>query len=316
MTQSTDNTHKLGGLGQQAEIINQSHGIKAVLQYNGKGLGPCIVQRWQGYLGEYNIPQLAFPMVVMVAGGRAKIRRKDGGRRLSLDYAMPGEITLIPRNQKMNWHVNGEMDVISLIFGSEKTCNHVQAFYDRIARQYGDQDFVGSFTNNYIFTNCNHITNILMGSSTRESHYINLHLEALETYLLEYLGTSNNGLQANKVKNSHYVTFTMQRLTHSLANKIRIEDIARELRVSPAYLTKRFKEEVGVTPHNFLLFKRIKRAQTLLAETNMDIASIAEESGFSHQSHLTRNFSKMIGMSPLKFRQRAQTGQAQPDPPA
>jgi len=305
LTPDDKNNRELMG---QAETINQSHGIKAALQYDGQGIGPCIVQRWQGYLGEYSIPQLDYPMVVMVAGGRAKIRRRNCEKRLSMDYAMPGEITLIPRNQDMNWHVNGDMDVISVIFGSEKTCDHIQGIYDRIARQYDQPDFVGSFTNNYIFTNCNHITNIMMADNMQGSHYIDLHLEALERYILSYLGTANDGLKANKVKNSHYVTFTMQRLTHSLANKIRIEDIARELRVSPAYLTKRFKEEVGVTPHSFLLIKRIKRAQSLLAETSLDIASIAEESGFSHQSHLTRNFSKMVGMSPLKFRRRAQAG--------
>lgn len=294
----------------QAEIINRAHGFPATLQFEGRGVGACLVQRWQGYLDEYDVPSLVYPMIAIIAGGRAKIRRQRSGHVLSIDYAMPGDITLIPREQQMRWHVKGDMDVIALTFSDHRTCDRIQGLYDRIAQQFGSGDYVGSFTNSYIYTCCSHISQVLISAAEVDTHYIDAQFKALELYIQAFLGEADDVPQTREQLHSHCVTFTMQRLTHSLANRLRIEDIARELRVSPAYLTKRFKQELGITPHHFLLLKRIKRAQDLLVNTTFSIAEIADESGFSHQSHLTRNFSKVVGVSPLKFRQRAHTNAA------
>src|SRR5690606_37834168 len=107
----------------------------------------------------------------------------------------------------------------------------------------------------------------------------------------------------DKDTTSYLISYTLQRLNFGINTNIYMEDIARELRVSPSYLTKKFKEDVGIPPHQFLLMLRIRKAKQLLAETDIDIASIADECGFSHQGHLTRYFSKDVGMPPLKFRQ-------------
>ncbi|MCK9504449.1 MAG: helix-turn-helix transcriptional regulator [Porticoccaceae bacterium] len=292
----------------QSEVINRAHGIKAFIEESVTGLAPCFIQRWRGYLGEYDIPKLRFPMIALISGGRAKIRRIKSSRTLSIDYAMPGDITLIPRDQDMRWHVNGEVDVIAFTFENPETCDHLQNVYNKILSQSRNKHYVGSFTNAYIFTTCNHLTNILSDPESVSRDYIATQVQALELYILNYLGNKNDGLHPIKENHSHYVDYAMQRLNLGVKSKIHVEDIARELRVSPAYLTKKFKDEVGITPHHFLLLTRIKKAQSLLAETDVDIATIAQESGFSHQSHLTRHFSREIGMSPFKFRQYAQKG--------
>lgn len=292
-------------ISEQAEIINLSHGFKAVLQHEGVGLEACLIQRWQGYLGEYNIPSLEHPMIAIVAGGKARIRRQLFENELSLDYAMPRDITLIPRKQPMRWHVHGDMDVISVIFSNGKTCQRLQDLYNKISHQFGNENFVGSFTDTYIYSSCDHITNVLLSAEEIDARYVDVHLQALELYIQNFLSKTYEGVPTQKQIHSHYVSYSMQRITQGLANELRIEDIAKELRISHSYLTKRFKQELGITPHHFLLLKRIKKAQDLLANTTTRISAIAEESGFSHQSHLTRHFSKIVGMSPLRFRQRA-----------
>ncbi|NIB44127.1 helix-turn-helix transcriptional regulator [Pseudomaricurvus alkylphenolicus] len=244
-------------------------------------------------------------MIAMVIGGKARIRRERYENELSVDYSMPGDITLIPQNQAMRWHVNGEKDVISVIFSNEKTCSILQNPYDRISQQFGNEDFVGSFSDAYLYASCNHLTNVLLSAETIDVGYIDVHLKALELYAQNYLGNGDKGVLPKIPLHSHHVIFAMQRLIQDLANEVRIEGIAKELRVCHAYLTKRFKQELDITPHHFLMLQRIKKAQELLVNTDLGIATIAEESGFSHQSHLTRNFSKIVGVSPLKFRQRS-----------
>ena len=58
-----------------------------------------------------------------------------------------------------------------------------------------------------------------------------------------------------------------------------------------------------MTPHRYLLSRRIERARRLLAETNMSIAQIAYLCGFSSQAHLTIAFRKLSGHTPGGYRQ-------------
>ncbi|MCB1668248.1 MAG: AraC family transcriptional regulator [Porticoccaceae bacterium] len=289
----------------QSRVINQSHGIDAFVEATGMGVSNCLIQRWHGYLDEYDIEPLTYPLLTVIYGGRAKIRRMIDRENLSVDYAMPGDITIVPRDQAMRWSINREVDVVAVMFQNPATCDCLQDLYDQILSQSDDSVFVGSFTNAYIYTACNHLTNVLSASEKPPQTYIEAQLLALELYILNYLGKKDNGLKPTKDFYSRQVAYTLQRLTLEIKNRIRVEDIAHELNISPSYLTRKFKEEVGVSPHHLLLLKRIKRAQELLANTDIDILTISLESGFSSQSHLTRYFSKELGMSPLKFRQRA-----------
>ena len=290
----------------QSELMNRSHGIDAFISGSGLGVDACLILRWKGYLGEYDIEPLAYPVLVVSCGGRARIRRMIDNHQLSEDYAMAGDITLIPRGQAMRWNVNREVDVIAVIFENAKTCDLLQNLYDRIIHKSDANAFVGSFTNEYIFTTCSHLTNILSGDESVNQDYLNTHLRALELYLLNYLGRKNDGLQPLNTPYSQHVHYTIERLELGFRNKIQIDDIARELGLSPEYLSRIFKVEVGTTPHRLLLARRIRHAKSLLANTEVDISTIAYESGFSSQSHLTRLFTREVGMSPLKFRKHTQ----------
>lgn len=291
-------------LYEQAEIINAAHALTPLVQHRSHVWDGCIIQRWRGFLGEYEIPPLTYPIITIISGGRAKIKRIGNSNRLSLDYAMPGDIALIPRNLGMSWRVNGDMDVIAITFRSEQINDQLQDIYDHIADKISDANYVGSFSNSYLFTNANHLSNVLLSPDKNTAAYVDAHLQSIGLYINHFFGKKDDGLAEFQL-HSHPVNYTVQRLSLGISNKINIEDIAEELRVSPAFLTKKFKQEVGITPHTFLLHKRIHKAQTLLSDTDMEIASIAVDCGFSHQSHLTRNFSKLTGFSPLKFRQQA-----------
>ncbi|BFM06805.1 helix-turn-helix domain-containing protein [Halioxenophilus aromaticivorans] len=256
-------------------------------------------------MGEYKVPALNYPILAVISAGRAKIKRLADNTNLSTDHAMPGDVALVPRQQEMSWRVNGEMDVITITFADSDLCNLLQHIYQKIGDKITNTAYVGSFNNTYLFTNANHISNVLLSGDPNLESYVDAHLQAAGLYIMNYLGKKDDGL-AELQLHSHPVKYTLQRLTLGISNKINIEDIAAELRLSPALLAKKFKSEMGVTPHNFLLLKRIQKAQYLLANTMIDIASIAIDCGFSHQSHLTRNFTKNTGLSPLKYRQQSQ----------
>jgi AraC family transcriptional regulator len=87
-----------------------------------------------------------------------------------------------------------------------------------------------------------------------------------------------------------------------LALDLSLFELARVAGVSPFYLTRFFKAQIGKTVHEYVLSQRIERAKRLLGRTSLDIAAIANAVGFPNQSHFSRAFARHTGATPLEFR--------------
>ena len=82
------------------------------------------------------------------------------------------------------------------------------------------------------------------------------------------------------------------------------EKLAQELHYSRPHLSRKFKEETGMTLTDFILTKKSEEAARLLAFTDKSLISISDYLGFSSQSHFARVFKKYIGMTPSEYRSR------------
>lgn len=89
----------------------------------------------------------------------------------------------------------------------------------------------------------------------------------------------------------------------NLAQKITLSDLAAIAGVGKFYFCRLFKSSTNMTPYNYVLQQRIERAKSLLSHSNLAIAEIALECGFSNQSHLAKHFRTMVGTSPMVYRQ-------------
>ncbi|KXU88720.1 AraC family transcriptional regulator [Paraburkholderia monticola] len=87
----------------------------------------------------------------------------------------------------------------------------------------------------------------------------------------------------------------------NLDRPICLDDLANIANVSRFHLSRLFKRAMGVTAICFVEQCRIRRAQSLIAETNLSLAEIALETGFADQSHFTRRFHRHVGCTPAVF---------------
>jgi len=86
---------------------------------------------------------------------------------------------------------------------------------------------------------------------------------------------------------------------------IDLEEAARQAGVSPFHFLRLFAKVLGVTPHQYLVRARLRRAARLLAETTRSITEIALDVGFNDLSNFVRTFHRAAGVSPGRFRQAA-----------
>jgi AraC-like DNA-binding protein len=84
---------------------------------------------------------------------------------------------------------------------------------------------------------------------------------------------------------------------------IGLREIADHVALSPYYLLRAFRANIGMPPHAYLESVRIRQAQRLI-ETGKPLAEVAGEVGFSSQSHLTQRFKQIIGVTPGQYAQQ------------
>ncbi len=83
---------------------------------------------------------------------------------------------------------------------------------------------------------------------------------------------------------------------------ITISNVAYKVNLSAWELSHLFKEQMGVTPIEYLTNIRIERAKKLLLTTDKKCCNIYYEVGYNGQAHFTRKFKEVTGMTPLEFR--------------
>lgn len=84
--------------------------------------------------------------------------------------------------------------------------------------------------------------------------------------------------------------------------ELSLKRVAEELNVSYSYLSNVFNKEAKIKFNDYLQGVRVKESTILLKQTNMDLASISLETGFSSQSYFTKIFHKHLGVSPRQYR--------------
>ena len=110
-------------------------------------------------------------------------------------------------------------------------------------------------------------------------------------------------------KSNYYEAFSERKQTEvldfieaHLDTDIKLEDLAHIAGISKFYFCRLFKQTMQIPPHQYIIRRRIERAKQLLKHSDMTTVEIALECGFAHQSHLSRHFRSIVGISPQKFR--------------
>jgi AraC family transcriptional regulator len=94
----------------------------------------------------------------------------------------------------------------------------------------------------------------------------------------------------------------LEHIDCNIDRNITVEDLAKIANLSASYFARAFKRSVGLTPHDYLIRRRVERTIELLSDTDMPLSEIALATGFADQSHFARRFRQHVGVTPRTYR--------------
>lgn len=118
-------------------------------------------------------------------------------------------------------------------------------------------------------------------------------------------------IQRSRVRFAHTVP-TWLRLAHELIHDrfvepLTVKEIAQAVDAHPVYLVRAFRKQYGMTVGEYLRKLRIEFACRQLSDTRAPLSQIATIAGFYDQSHFTRTFKKLTGLTPNQYRSISRT---------
>lgn len=87
-----------------------------------------------------------------------------------------------------------------------------------------------------------------------------------------------------------------------LETPIRVEDMARLIRLSTSYFSRAFRLSFRMSPHTYVIAQRLARARELLLGSDEQMTQIAMACGFADQAHFSRVFHRQMGCAPGRWR--------------
>ena len=91
-------------------------------------------------------------------------------------------------------------------------------------------------------------------------------------------------------------------IDENLARDIRLQELANVAGMSLKYFCELFRESTGLSAHQYVLRRRIERAKQFLRNSSFTVATVSAATGFRDQSHFTKVFRRLLGVTPVQFR--------------
>lgn len=142
----------------------------------------------------------------------------------------------------------------------------------------------------------------ILSSHKASSAQIIGHLYLFISELIEH-SLSKKSRQHDEAKD-FYIREAINFIERNYQKNITVEDMAKHCNLNRHYFTRLFKEQMSISPQQFLIHYRLSQSCELLKNTYKNLQEIAEEIGYANQFNYSTAFKRYYKLSPHKWRQR------------
>jgi AraC family transcriptional regulator len=156
-----------------------------------------------------------------------------------------------------------------------------------------------------------HLMQAMLPTLERPNEVSGLYLDSMFLAVRDHIAETYGGFTTKATSNrlgltARQLRHALEYIESNLSQDVSLADVADASATSVSSLTRGFKTALGISPHRWLLNRRIALAQRLIYESATPLSEVAASCGFADQSHLTRVFMQKVGSSPTRWRRKAQ----------
>ncbi|WP_293393613.1 AraC family transcriptional regulator [Nevskia sp.] len=260
----------------------------------------------------FELPETDELVIALHLGGSRRVRAVTE-RGLSRACSTPGLVTILPPGRSVAFNTGGSIDVMTL---------HVPQSVQRISSLEptlgaGTATARFAFRDAYISASMEALLRAARGSRAPSSDYITKLASALLCHIGQLALTvqpvqpavkrdaaANLPASPNRKIGGRSLAELLAHIEGSLSRPLPIDELAAHVGISRAAFTRSFHSAMGSTVHQYITQRRVTASMRLLRNTEFDLAWIAQETGFSSQSHFTDTFHALTGSTPRRFREQ------------
>lgn len=249
------------------------------------GLYPfCVEEAEREYPKPFRCSGQDFLIAAFLLSGRLRYRFRTGEQLL-----VPGEILLIPPHTPYEFSGAGSGGYRKLVF--------------EISGKYLEQELYMLNLNRVIHRECPDFAARI--ATLREIGEmmtdIPAHFAVLAGKTVEFLYSLREP-EGNEP--SRLFVSAQNAVEELLSSPVDLNILERRLRVSRSTLGRLFRSEAGISPREYWIRRKIRRAEYYLSRTDFSVKEIADRLGYSSQFHFSGEFRKRLSLSPTEFRKK------------
>jgi AraC family transcriptional regulator len=257
--------------------------------------------------GEFSLPPVSRHQLFLIIRPSETLELRSEGVRLDRPPAA-GSIHVIPAGSSVRWRRQGSRD--ALLIDLEPS------LIARVAAEAFELDSSRTMLPPFYGVNVPELRSAMLavdaelraggvGGSLLAESFANV----LAVQLIRHI-TGHRRLKATAdgVLPRPKLRLVIEYIMENLEGTPTLDQMAAVVRLSPYHFARQFKVATGLAPHQYVIARRIERAQELLrTDSEAGLAEVALRSGFANQSHFCLHFKRIVGVTPRQFMGSART---------
>jgi len=227
---------------------------------------------------------------------------------------LPGESLILPSNEIMQIdfpeaNQDNPTRCLAMAISEEKINKVIRLMNEGMPKHDGSEWALMDY--NYHFTNDASIYGIIQRllylfteNHPSKDFFVDNMLQELIIRILQGNSRESYMENASKLSSSNRLAYVLDYISTHLHEPLSVSDLSKRACMSESHFHKTFKEELGVTPIDYINSQRIKLAIRLLEDPSRKIKEIYLECGFENRSYFNRLFKRKLQVSPGEYQSK------------
>jgi AraC family transcriptional regulator len=258
------------------------------------GAAPLYAERYLLSSIEKSVSGLSGTALATQFGG-SRVQEGDASRLPA--NVLPSQTLLVPANCPTHWQYSGPVDFAVFYFPDRM--DGVQDRLRLLAESRGEPLLFGDVL---VSSAALQLVNELHKGAGADERFMAMLAPVMLEQIYRVLTTPETGHVNPRHIHFARLQVVLGYIHEHLRDDLSAQVLADQAQVSLAHFRRLFQEAMSVPPHRYILAARLEQARKFLTMTTLPIARIAQDCGFSSQSHLTERFRAAHASTPAEYR--------------